>query len=84
MKMKNIIIFLSFLPILIIVISGCTTIETLYLQDVEVTGPINQSPIHITDSTDTPSVTISMRLSYNPEKEIKAQSGILSSGYSIL
>ncbi|NUM62127.1 MAG: hypothetical protein HUU44_08260 [Ignavibacteriaceae bacterium] len=74
MKMKNIIIFLSFLPILIIVISGCTTIETLYLQDVEVTGPINQSPIHITDSTETPAVTLSMRFSYNPEKEIKAQS----------
>jgi len=51
---------------------GCTTVETLYLQDVEVTGPINQSPIHITDSTDA-SVTISARFSYNPEKEMKAQ-----------
>lgn len=53
---------------------SCTTVQTLYLQDVEVTGPINQSPIHITDSTDTPSVTVSMRFSYNPEKEIKAKS----------
>jgi len=53
--------------------NACTTIQTLYLQDVEVTGPINQSPIHITDSTDTPSVTISARFSYNPEKEIKAR-----------
>lgn len=52
---------------------GCTTVKTLYLQDVEVTGPINQSPIHITDSTETPSVTLSMRFSYNPEKEIKAK-----------
>lgn len=51
---------------------GCTTVQTLYLQDVEVTGPINQSPIHITDSSGT-SVTISARFSYNPEKEIKAK-----------
>jgi len=67
-------IYLSITFILQLILSGCTTIKTLYLQDVEVTGPINQSPVHITDSTETPSVTFSMRFSYNPEKEIKAQS----------
>ena len=55
-------------------LGSCTTVQTLYLQDVEVTGPFNQSPIHITDSTDTPSGTLSMRFSYNPEKEIIAKS----------
>jgi len=67
--------YTSFLFILLLnfLISGCTTVKTLYLQDVEVTGPINQSPIHITDSTETPSITLSMRFSYNPEKEMKAR-----------
>jgi hypothetical protein len=55
-------------------IFGCTTVKTLYLQDVEITGPINQSPVHITDSTNTPSFTLSMRFTYNPEKQLKAKS----------
>jgi hypothetical protein len=59
--------------LIFISIFGCATVKTLYLQDVEVTGPINQSPVHITDSTKTPSFTLSMRFSYNPEKEIKAK-----------
>jgi hypothetical protein len=63
-----------FFCIFVLTFFSCTTFQTLYLQDVEVTGPINQSPIHITDSTDTPSVTISARFSYNPEKEMKAKS----------
>jgi len=61
-----------FFCIFMLTLFGCTTVETLYLQDVEVTGPINQSPIHITDSSGT-SVTISARFSYNPEKEMKAK-----------
>lgn len=63
-----------FFCIFVLTLFGCTTVQTLYLKDVEVTGPINQSPIHITDSTETPSVTMSMRFSYNPEKEIQAKS----------
>jgi len=51
--MKNSIKYFAVLFFSIIFLSGCTTIETLYLQDVEVTGPINQSPIHITDSSGT-------------------------------
>ena len=72
MKIRKNILFL-FALVLCALLNDCTTVKTLYLQDVEVTGPINQSPIHITDSTDTPSVTLSMRFSYNPEKEIKAR-----------
>jgi hypothetical protein len=73
--MKHLIRYFHFLfcYIFALLMFGCTTVQTLYLQDVEVTGPINQSPIHITDSTDTPSVTISARFSYNPEKEMKAK-----------
>ena len=72
--MKHSINFFYFfiVGISLIALSGCTTVQTLYLQEVEVTGPINQSPIHITDSSGT-SVTISARFSYNPEKEIKAK-----------
>lgn len=57
---------------LTVILYGCKTTQKLYLQDVEVIGPINQAPVHITDNTDTPSVTLSMRFSYNPQNEIKA------------
>lgn len=66
--------FILLFAVMLYIAFGCVTVKTLYLQDVEVTGPINQSPIHITDSTKTPSFTMSMRFSYNPEKEIKAKS----------
>lgn len=68
---KNIFFVISFL--LCLLLTNCTTIKTLYLQNVEVKAPINQSPVHITDSTETPSVAVSMRFSYNPKKEIKAR-----------
>jgi len=50
---------------LFLFISCTTTHQTLYLQQAEVTGPISQPPIHLTDSTDTPSVVFSPKLSYN-------------------
>lgn len=50
---------------------SCTTIkQTLYLQEAEVTGPISQPPIHLTDSSDTPSVTFSPKFSYNTNKTL--------------
>ena len=72
LKMKTTKIFslVCCFVIIIIFFWGCTpgqeTIETttIYLQEIELTGPINQSPIHITDSTNAPSITISPRLSY--------------------
>lgn len=54
-------------------ITGCSKkeiVKTFYLQDVEVTGPINLSPVHITDTSDVPSFTISPRFSYNTQKQI--------------
>jgi len=50
---------------------SCTTIkQTLYLQEAEVIGPISQPPIHLTDSSDTPSVTFSPKFSYNTNKTL--------------
>jgi hypothetical protein len=62
-------IFAGFLCLLLF-ISCTTTKQTLYLQQAEVTGPISQPPIHLTDSTDTPSVIFSPKLSYNTKKTL--------------
>jgi len=68
--------------ILIGILSGCktshiptTTVRTIYLQEAEVTGPINQPPIHITDSIDAPSITVTPRFSYNSQTDIRGQIG---------
>jgi len=51
---------------ILLLFTGCTTVrDTLYLQAAEVSGPIIQAPIHLTDSADTPSFTISPRFYYN-------------------
>lgn len=58
---------------LFILITGCSKkeiVKTFYLQDVNVTGPVNLAPVHITDTSDVPSFTISPRFSYNTQKEI--------------
>ena len=55
---------------LLLFISCTTTKQTLYLQEAEVTGPISQPPIHLTDSSDTPSVTFSPKFSYNTKKTL--------------
>jgi hypothetical protein len=60
---------------LILFISCTTTKQTLYLQEIEISGPINQAPIHITDSIQTPSVIISPRFSVNTQKNITANTG---------
>ena len=65
--MKKIIILISLINIIYFVLNGCspsTTITKIYLQEVEVSGPINSSPVHITDSSAT-GVTISPRISFN-------------------
>ena len=50
---------------------SCTTVkETLYLREAEVSGPIMPAPIHLTDSADTPSFTISPRFSYNTNNRL--------------
>jgi hypothetical protein len=49
-----------------------TTVTTLHLQDAVATGPINQPPIHLTESRETPAFTISPWFSYNSQKENNA------------
>ena len=57
---------------------SCTSIQqTIYLQDVEVNGPMNPPPIHLTKNKLPGSVTISPRLSFNRYSEI---SGSIGSG----
>jgi len=58
--------FILCTQIILLLLTGCVTVEeTLYLREAEVTGPIMPTPIHITDSTDKPTLTISPKLSYN-------------------
>ena len=56
---------------LYIILNGCVSVkDTLYLREAEVTGPIITSPIHLTDSIDIPSFTISPRFSYSSRKNL--------------
>ena len=58
-----------FFCIFMLTLFDCATVEeTLYLREAEVTGPIMPVPIHITDTTDVPSFTISPTFSYNSKK----------------
>ena len=66
--------------IILSIMTGCktshiptTTVRTIYLQEAEVTGPINQPPIHITDSSKTPAITITPRFSYNSQTDVSGQ-----------
>ena len=70
--MKRLIIFILLFSQLVILLmfAGCTTTQTLYVQNAEVWGPINQIPIHLTDSTETPSVTFSPWFSYSTQKSV--------------
>jgi hypothetical protein len=62
-------IFAGFFCLLVFI--SCTTVkETLYLREAKVSGPIMPAPIHLTDSTDTPSITISPRFSYNTNNKL--------------
>lgn len=62
-------IALFYLSASLLLFNGCTTVEeTLYLRQAEVTGPIMCPPIHLTDSTDTPTFTVSPRFTFNTKK----------------
>jgi hypothetical protein len=65
MKKLTILILLC-TQLIILFFTSCVHVEeTLYLREAEVTGPIMPAPVHLTDSTDAPSFTISPKLSYN-------------------
>ena len=56
--------------ILSIFLCGCFTVEqTIYLQDVNVSGPVNQPPLQVTTQNKT-AITISPRISFNNRKYI--------------
>ncbi len=57
---------------LAIACSPTSTITKIYLQDVQVSGPINQTPVHITDST-VSGITISPRVSFNTKKTFRGK-----------
>ena len=64
----SIIFFIQIIVLFFLI--GCTTTQTLYVQNAEVRGPINQTTVHLTDSTETPSVTISPWFSYSTKKSM--------------
>ncbi|MDX1373220.1 MAG: hypothetical protein R3321_12155, partial [Nitrososphaeraceae archaeon] len=48
---------------------GCVTVQdTIYLRQAEVVGPIYTPPIHVTDSIDTPALTVSPKFTMNTKK----------------
>lgn len=46
---------------------------TIYLQEIDVNGPLNQSPIHLTDKSETPSITFTPGFSYNTTKSVQGK-----------
>ena len=83
--MKKIIYFTLVYPYLIVLIfTGCSTVkDTLYLRQAEVSGPVMPAPIHLTDSIETPSFTISPRLSYSTQNNLNGDIEQYSSYYSL-
>lgn len=58
----------------IIIISGCTTInQTIYLQDIEVTGPMNNPPLNITTDQKQGSFKFSSRFSINNNNKLSGR-----------
>ena len=65
------------LSILFIQLTACVskesvTVTTIHLQEATVSGPINQSPVHLTEETKTPFFTVSPRFSYTDSKQVNA------------
>ena len=79
MKTNNLKYYMATLILSGMIITGCSvgneTIKTttIYLQEIEIDGPINQSPIHFTDSTETPSITFSPRFSYTTKNDVSGK-----------
>ena len=83
--MKRLVIITAiYFSIPLLLFSGCKTVEeTLYLREAVVTGPITPSPIHLTDSSDTPSVTFSPRISYNTKNSFTGDIEQFNSYYQL-
>jgi hypothetical protein len=66
------IVFFCFSILFFFTFFGCapsTTVTKIYLQEVEVYGPMNSSPVHLTDSSES-SVTISPRMAFNTKNTL--------------
>ena len=83
--MKKLVIIIAFyFSVMLVLLTGCVTVEeTLYLRQAEVTGPIVPPPIHITDSSGTPSVTFSPKFSFNTKKSFTGDIAQPSSYYEL-
>jgi hypothetical protein len=65
--------FKKLLLLIALILSGCADIQqTIYLQNVEVNGPLNHPPIFISDGRN--GITISPWLSFSPTKQITGRS----------
>jgi hypothetical protein len=69
----------KFFPVLILVplsmlfLSGCTAVwQTVYIQDAQIEGQINQPPLNITDGQKSGSITISPKIYINSYKNLNA------------
>ena len=74
--MKKNLILIIFILVSGILFYGCSsTVETttIYLQELEVTGPINQSPVHLTDSSESPSITFSPKFLYSTKNTVNGK-----------
>ncbi len=69
-----------------VLVSGCTTVkQSVYLQNVEVGGPINQPPLHITSGLKAHTITVSPKVYVNTLKNYTGLTGghttVNSKGY---
>jgi hypothetical protein len=82
-KIKNNLIFAS----LALLLFGCVPItevvETISLRQAEVNGPIMPAPVHLTDSTEIPYITVSPRISYNTKNQLKGEIKNISGYYAL-
>lgn len=68
--MKGKKIYLFIFAVFSLALYGCFTVEqTIYLQDVNVTGPLNQPPLQVTTRNKT-AITITPKISFNNRKYI--------------
>jgi hypothetical protein len=66
-----------FYIIIVINLSACFSedvvkVTTIHLQEANVTGPINQSPIHLSEEAETPFFTVSPKFSYVQSEQINS------------
>lgn len=82
-KIKNNLIFAS----LALLFFGCAltteVVETISLRQAEVNGPIMPTPVHLTDSTEIPYITVSPRISYNTKNQLRGEIKNFSGYYAL-